>query len=50
MNSEILDADLLNLANDIIVAVSRLSEVIDERKIEQCADMFAGWKGIVFIV
>lgn len=45
MNPDILDNDLLNLANDIIVTVSRFSEIVDEPKIEQFVDFIAKMKG-----
>ena len=46
MNSDILDDELLSLANDIIVTVSRFKETLDENTLEQFADLIATTKGI----
>lgn len=45
MNPDILNGELLALANDIIVTVSRFSEIVDERKVEQFVDFIAQMKG-----
>ena len=46
MNPETLDNELLSLAHDIIVTISRFSEILDTAKVEQFVDFIAKMKGI----